>query len=127
MKSTHSLDSSQIGYDDFTLRLRDICWDIPTVAPTVDAAEYVVYLWDAADVSTGDYISNDPTLATEMLLGSTWDGDNTYCGGFTYTLELVEVLAEAPISTMINPNTGVTITKAEIEEILNTIYTMEWD
>jgi hypothetical protein len=125
LKSTHSLDSSQIGSDDFILKLKDICWDIPTVAPTVDAAEYVVYLWDAADISTGNYISTDPTLATEMLLGSTWDADHDYCGGFTYTLEVVEVLAEAPISTMINPNTGVTITKAEIEEILNTIYTMD--
>ena len=60
-----------------------------------------------------------------MLLGSTWDDDHNYCGGFTYTLELVEVLAEAPISTMTNPNTGVTITKEEIEEVLNTIYTMD--
>ena len=112
LKSTHSLDSSQIGSDDFTLRLRDICWDIPTIAPTVRTLvsdpekEFVVYLWDAADVSTGLYISEDPTLATEMLLGSTWDADHNYCGGFTYTLELVEVLAEAPISSMTNPNTG---------------------
>ena len=38
LKSTHSLDSSQIGSDDFILKLKDICWDIPTVAPTVDQA-----------------------------------------------------------------------------------------
>ena len=68
-------------------------------------------MWDAADVSTGDYISEDPTLATEMLLGDTWDGDHNYCGGFTYTLELVEVFADAPISSMTNPDTGATMTK----------------
>ena len=69
-------------------------------------------MWDAADASTGDYISKDPTLATEMLLGSTWDGDHNYCGGFTYTLELVAMDPDTPLGsgTMINPDTGVEIT-----------------
>ena len=47
LKSTHSTDASQIGSDDFTLELRDICHDVPTVAPTVTTqTEFVVYLWD---------------------------------------------------------------------------------
>ena len=46
VESTYSTSANRIGSDDFTLELRDICWDVPTVAPTTTGTEYTVYLWD---------------------------------------------------------------------------------
>jgi hypothetical protein len=65
------------------------------------------------------------TLDTEMTLDGTWSGDNDYCGGFTYTLELQAIDTDTPISSMIDPDTGVAITLEKIQTKLNEIYTMD--
>ena len=65
-------------------------------------------------------------LDTEMLLDGTWGvPDSDYCGGFTYTLELQAIDTDTPISSMIDPDTGVAITLDKIQTKLNEIYTMD--
>ena len=118
LESTYSTAQNRIGYDDFTLALRDICWDIPTVAPTMTGTEYSVYLWDDAS----DPISEDIELATNMELGATWS-DQSYCGGFTYTIEVVTPDPDAPITTRVDPVTGLTPTNDELTAVLNSFYT----
>ena len=68
------------------------------------------------------------TLDTEMLLDGTWGvPDSTYCGGFTYTLELVAMDPDTPLGsgTKNNPDTGLPISLTDIETRLNEIYTFD--
>ena len=80
--------------------------------------EYSVYLWDDAS----DPISEDIELATNMELGATWS-DQSYCGGFTYTIEVVTPDPDAPITTRVDPVTGLTPTNDELTAVLNSFYT----
>lgn len=118
VESTYSTSANRIGSDDFTLELRDICWDVPTVAPTTTETEYTVYLWD----DSSDPISEVMELDTNMDLGTGWDADSDYCGGFTYTIALVTADSNAPIVTR-EDSDGNYPTDAELEARLNELFT----
>ena len=122
VESTYSTSANRIGSDDFTLELRDICWDIPTVAPTMTETEYSVYLWD----DSSNPISGTMTLDTNMDLGTGWDADSDHCGGFTYTIKLVTADSNAPIVTR-EDSDGNYPTDSELEARLNEIYTASVD
>ena len=47
LESTYSTHANRKDFDEFTLELKDICWDIPLTAPIMTSSEYVIYLWDS--------------------------------------------------------------------------------
>ena len=47
LESTYSTHANRRGSDDFTLELKDVCWDLPLTAPVMTASEYTLYLWDS--------------------------------------------------------------------------------
>ena len=70
LESTYSTHANRRGSDDFTLELKDVCWDLPLTAPVMSATDYTLYLWDA-DASTGTSISDVITIDTAMTISWT--------------------------------------------------------
>jgi len=74
MESTYSTHANREASDDFTLTLRDICWDLTLTAPQAAAATQTFDLWQTEAV-------NFNAMNTNL-------GD--YCFGFTYELIYVD-------------------------------------
>jgi hypothetical protein len=108
LESTYSTGTNRRGSDDFVLKLRDICWDIPTTAAVMTKSEYELYLWHQDD---SNVVRDLPTMATGVEISWT---NKKYCGGYTYDLVLIGTEANAPIVTATNVGTGLTWTTAEL-------------
>jgi hypothetical protein len=76
LESTYSTDLAREGVIEFSLELRNICWDLPYTDFNVPTGVPQIYpLWVSHQIHHA-----------YMLMISPW-GD--YCGGSTYTLEYV--------------------------------------
>lgn len=88
LESTYSTHANRRGSDDFILKLRDVCWDLPLTAPlmTKDGGTYTLILWHEDNIASRDIPKIDPSNKLKPTT-STWG--ETYCGGATYELVLV--------------------------------------
>jgi hypothetical protein len=69
LESTYSTHANRRGSDDFKLKLRDICWDIPVTNPVMSKAEYTLNLWHQDDTTV---VRDVPTMSTGLTL-TTWN------------------------------------------------------
>ena len=122
LESTYSTSANRAGSDDFTLELRDVCWDLPLTAPVMTATDYTLYLWDA-DASTGTSISDVITIDTAMTIS--WS-DQEYCGGFSYNITLISTEANSAKAQELDAD-GVLITDEQIETEINAIWVNTYD
>ena len=66
LESTHSTHANRRGSDDFKLKIRDICWDMPLTAPVMSKATYELNLWHI-DNSQGVPLDL-PTMSTGLAI-----------------------------------------------------------
>ena len=107
LESTYSTHANRRGSDDFTLKLRDVCWDLPLTAPVLSQAEYALYLWDVNAGQAGG-ISDVITISSPMDIS--WVDPN-YCGGFSYKLTYISGEANSAKFNQVDGG-GVPITNA---------------
>lgn len=100
LESTYSTHANRRGSDDFILKLRDVCWDLPLTAPlmTKDAGTYTLILWHEDNVASRDI----PQIDSSNKLKFTTGWVDTYCGGATYELELVTADATTAKATEVD-------------------------
>jgi hypothetical protein len=100
LESTYSTAANRRGSDDFILKLRDVCWDLPLTAPlmTKDSGTYTLILWHEANIASRDIPKIDPS--NKLSFTTNWV--DTYCGGATYELELVTADATTAKATEVD-------------------------
>ena len=104
LESTYSTAVGRRGSDDFILKLRDVCWDLPLTAPlmTKSGGIYTLILWHQANPGTRDIPKIDPSNKLSFTTG--WP--EAYCGGATYELEVVTADGATPKGQETLPGTS---------------------
>lgn len=84
LSSTESTHANREGSVDFTLDLKDVCWDLPLTAPALSAGNTD----DGADTDlVYDCYQNTDNTFVITAMNTQW---NDYCEGFSYTIVYVD-------------------------------------